>query len=100
MSAVNPSGTLPQPSASERTANTYSISELAQEFALTTRAIRFYEDEGLLAVVMLHVVHAQGRALGRVHELNAFLVRVLAELPPAPPRKSSFHRLLATCGEH
>src|SRR5437763_1871757 len=28
---------------------TYTISELAQEFALTTRAIRFYEDEGLLA---------------------------------------------------
>jgi DNA-binding transcriptional MerR regulator len=28
---------------------TYSISELAKEFALTTRAIRFYEDEGLLA---------------------------------------------------
>ena len=28
---------------------TYSISELAREFALTTRAIRFYEDSGLLA---------------------------------------------------
>ena len=28
---------------------TYSISELAREFALTTRAIRFYEDEGLLS---------------------------------------------------
>jgi DNA-binding transcriptional MerR regulator len=27
----------------------YSISDLAREFALTTRAIRFYEDEGLLA---------------------------------------------------
>lgn len=27
---------------------TFSISELAKEFALTTRAIRFYEDEGLL----------------------------------------------------
>jgi DNA-binding transcriptional MerR regulator len=27
---------------------TYSISDLAKEFALTTRAIRFYEDEGLL----------------------------------------------------
>ena len=27
----------------------FSISELAQEFALTTRAIRFYEDQGLLA---------------------------------------------------
>ena len=26
----------------------YSISDLAQEFNLTTRAIRFYEDEGLL----------------------------------------------------
>jgi DNA-binding transcriptional MerR regulator len=28
---------------------TYTISQLAQEFALTTRAIRYYEDEGLLA---------------------------------------------------
>jgi hypothetical protein len=27
---------------------TYSISDLAQEFDLTTRAIRFYEDLGLL----------------------------------------------------
>jgi DNA-binding transcriptional MerR regulator len=27
----------------------WSISDLAAEFALTTRAIRFYEDEGLLA---------------------------------------------------
>jgi len=27
---------------------TFSISQLAQEFALTTRTIRFYEDEGLL----------------------------------------------------
>lgn len=28
---------------------TFSISDLAKEFALTTRAIRFYEDEGLIA---------------------------------------------------
>jgi len=27
----------------------FTISDLAREFALTTRAIRFYEDEGLLA---------------------------------------------------
>ena len=27
---------------------TYTISELAKEFDLTTRAIRFYEDMGLL----------------------------------------------------
>lgn len=32
----------------ERNARVYSISDLAREFALTTRAIRFYEDEGLL----------------------------------------------------
>ena len=28
---------------------TFSITELANEFALTTRAIRFYEDQGLLS---------------------------------------------------
>ena len=49
MSAVNASRAHAPPPASEGSANTYSISELAQEFALTTRAIRFYEDEGLLA---------------------------------------------------
>lgn len=32
-------------------ATTYSISDLAQEFDLTTRAIRFYEDMGLLQPV-------------------------------------------------
>ena len=35
----------------DRSGPTWSISDLAQEFALTTRAIRFYEDEGLLAPV-------------------------------------------------
>ena len=30
-------------------AGRFTISDLAREFALTTRAIRFYEDEGLLA---------------------------------------------------
>lgn len=29
--------------------NFYSISELAREFGVTSRAIRFYEDQGLLA---------------------------------------------------
>src|SRR5574343_727459 len=32
----------------ETMANTYTISDLAKEFDLTTRAIRFYEDMGLL----------------------------------------------------
>ncbi len=36
--------------ADERAAqDTYSISELAKEFDITTRTIRFYEDEGLLS---------------------------------------------------
>jgi len=38
-------GTMP----SRQESATYSISDLAKEFALTTRAIRFYEDEGLLS---------------------------------------------------
>jgi DNA-binding transcriptional MerR regulator len=37
------------PSASRSEPVTYSISDLAKEFALTTRAIRFYEGEGLLS---------------------------------------------------
>ena len=32
----------------ERDDKTYSISELAKEFDITTRSIRFYEDQGLL----------------------------------------------------
>jgi DNA-binding transcriptional MerR regulator len=32
-----------------RTAATYSIRDLAQEFDITTRTIRFYEDEGLIS---------------------------------------------------
>jgi len=34
--------------AASHTATTYTISDLAREFDLTTRAIRFYEDMGLL----------------------------------------------------
>jgi DNA-binding transcriptional MerR regulator len=49
MSAVNAHARHLRPPADERAGPTYSISELAREFALTTRAIRFYEDEGLLA---------------------------------------------------
>lgn len=32
----------------ENTEQTFSISELAKEFDITTRSIRFYEDQGLL----------------------------------------------------
>jgi DNA-binding transcriptional MerR regulator len=39
----------PRTAARAAARGTYSISELAREFALTTRAMRFYEDCGLLA---------------------------------------------------
>lgn len=38
----------------------YTISALAQEFALTTRAIRFYEDEGLITPVRKGRVRVYG----------------------------------------
>jgi DNA-binding transcriptional MerR regulator len=49
MSALNAPVRRARLPAADRVPPTYSISDLAQEFALTTRAIRFYEDEGLLA---------------------------------------------------
>jgi DNA-binding transcriptional MerR regulator len=35
--------------ADERSARTYSITQLCDEFGVTARALRFYEDEGLIA---------------------------------------------------
>jgi DNA-binding transcriptional MerR regulator len=49
MSAVNPAARRAKPAAAGPAGPTFSISDLAQEFALTTRAIRFYEGEGLLS---------------------------------------------------
>jgi len=49
MSAANATPRRVKSAAVDRAGPTYSISDLAQEFALTPRAIRFYEDEGLLA---------------------------------------------------
>ena len=49
MSAASASARRAKPADDERQGATYSISELAREFALTPRAIRFYEIEGLIA---------------------------------------------------
>jgi DNA-binding transcriptional MerR regulator len=50
--------------------STYSISELAREFALTTRAIRFYEDEGLIAPAR----HGRARVYGERERVRLKLV--------------------------
>lgn len=44
-----------------RQQQTYTISELAEEFAVTARALRFYEDEGLLSPAR----HGASRIYGR-----------------------------------
>jgi hypothetical protein len=45
--------------------STFSIGELAREFGLTTRAIRFYEDCGLLAPQRAAATASTRRATGR-----------------------------------
>jgi len=49
---------------------TYTISQLAREFALTTRAIRFYEDEGLIAPGR----HGRARVYGERERVRLKLV--------------------------
>ena len=39
-------------------AQTYNISELAREFEVTTRTIRFYEEKGLLSPCLLYTSDA------------------------------------------
>jgi len=48
----------------------YTISDLAREFALTTRAIRFYEDEGLVAPAR----HGQSRFYGERERVRIKLI--------------------------
>ncbi len=48
----------------------YSISDLAQEFDITTRTIRFYEDQGLLAPERI----GQKRVYQRAHRTRLKLV--------------------------
>ncbi|WP_363719024.1 MerR family DNA-binding transcriptional regulator, partial [Reyranella sp.] len=46
--AAPPAASTAKSSASRDTQRIYSIAELAREFAVTARTIRFYEDEGLI----------------------------------------------------
>ncbi len=49
MTELQPHATLHTPDRRDR--HVYSISDLSEEFGVTARALRFYEDEGLIAPV-------------------------------------------------
>ena len=49
---------------SEKERAEFSIGELAVEFDVTPRAIRFYEDHGLLGSTLAHIAHNLGVHLG------------------------------------
>jgi DNA-binding transcriptional MerR regulator len=101
---------VPSPKARARDARTYTIGELALEFDVTARTIRFYEDMGLLAPVRAgrNRVYAQrdrtrlkltlrGKRLG----LSLQEIRQLVDLYDSPsdttPQLQAF---LAVLGEH
>ncbi|HEY2873689.1 MAG TPA: MerR family transcriptional regulator, partial [Reyranella sp.] len=48
MPVAAPSAVPAKSTASRDSARIYSIAELAREFAITARTMRFYEDEGLI----------------------------------------------------
>jgi DNA-binding transcriptional MerR regulator len=71
-------------------ATTYTISDLAREFDLTTRAMRFYEDMGLLQPERSGPGRAQPRLQrARPHAAQAHLRAKRLGLSLSRPRKSS-----------
>src|SRR5215211_5737894 len=88
----------PRIAAAALPAPTFSIGELAREFGLTTRAIRFYEDCGLLRPGRAGknrvytardrarlTLTLRGKRLARVRDRAGHARRVRSPLPPVPP---------------
>lgn len=82
---------------------TYTIAELAREFALTPRAIRYYEDQGLIAPARAGVQRVytkrdrirlkltlRGKRLG----LSLAEIRELIDMYDTAPESSQLARLL------
>jgi DNA-binding transcriptional MerR regulator len=82
---------------------TYTIAELAREFALTPRAIRYYEDQGLIAPARAGVQRVytkrdrtrlkltlRGRRLG----LSLAEIRELIDMYDTAPESTQLARLL------
>lgn len=85
------------------TETTYTIAELAREFALTPRAIRYYEDQGLIAPARAGVqriytrrdrtrlrLTLRGKRLG----LSLAEIRELIDMYDTAPESSQLERLL------
>jgi DNA-binding transcriptional MerR regulator len=100
----------PSPEARARASRTYTIGELALEFDITARAIRFYEDMGLLAPARAgrNRVYAQrdrtrlkltlrGKRLG----LSLQEIRQLVDLYESPSDTTQqLQAFLGVLGEH
>ena len=85
------------------TDTTYSIAELAREFSLTPRAIRYYEDQGLIAPRREGVQRVYGKRdrtrlrltlRGKRLGLSLAEIRELIDMYDTAPESSQLARLL------
>lgn len=85
------------------TKTTYSITELAREFELTPRAIRYYEDQGLIAPQRAGVQRVYGKRdrtrllltlRGKRLGLSLAEIRELIDMYDSAPESTQLERLL------
>jgi DNA-binding transcriptional MerR regulator len=90
------------------TEQTYSITELAREFELTPRAIRFYEDQGLIAPARNGVQRVYGKRdrirlkltlRGKRLGLSLAEIRELIDMYDSAPEASQLARLIEVLAE-
>lgn len=96
---------LPVPIMSEPT---YTITELAREFALTPRAIRYYEDQGLIAPQRAGVQRIYGKRdrtrlkltlRGKRLGLSLAEIRELIDMYDTAPESTQLERLIEVLAE-
>lgn len=83
--------------------NTYTIAELAREFELTPRAIRYYEDQGLIAPERAGVQRVYGKRdrtrlmltlRGKRLGLSLAEIRELIDMYDTAPEATQLERLI------
>lgn len=87
---------------------TYTITELAREFDLTPRAIRYYEDQGLIAPLRAGVQRVYGKRdrtrlrltlRGRRIGLSLAEIRELIDMYDTAPESTQLARLVEVLAE-